>query len=516
MKAAKAMSFAIVATFLPIGPSQAAQKMLFWNETAHEMTGVYLAQAGTSSFGPNQALNDPDKSVSADERLAISGVAPGAYDVKLVDAKGRTCIVRNVDVKGTGKVAFFGGREAAHRLQVTPSLKLAAALLALLSLSAPLAAQTPKVAVSFLYLGLATAHAVPSTSLQPPLPFEEGVQGARLGVSENVATGRFLGIGFDMQEARPATEGAVLDAARAALADGRRVLVTDLPAPLLLKLADLPEAVHALILDVATADDALRGPDCRPNVLHVAPSRAMLADALMQYLVVKQWRQIMLLSGRTPPDRLYAEALRQSARKFRVKITADREWTFDPAAQQADTGHYQVNAEVALITQGESYDMLVAADEAGAFASQLAYRTNDPRPIAGSAGLVAQVWTPLYDEYGGAQLQLRFRNRAHRPMTALDFDAWVAVRAVGEAAVRGGASDAVAMATYLRGPDFQVAGYKGAALSFRPWDGQLRQPILLADDRALVAISPQPGFLHQFSTLDTLGVDQPESACHPP
>lgn len=376
-------------------------------------------------------------------------------------------------------------------------------------------AQTPKT-VPILYLGLNVAHSVPSTSLLPPPPTEEGIQGARLALAENVATGRFLGLGYDMQEARPATEAAVLDAARAGIAAGRRVLVADLPAPLLLKLADLPEAAGALILDVATSDDSLRAADCRKNVLHVAPSRAMLADALMQYLVTKEWRHIMLLTGRTPADRLYAEALRTSARKFQMKIAADREWTFNPAAQQADTGHYQINTEVADATSDETYDVLVAADEAGGFADQLAYRTRTPRPIAGSAGLVASVWTPLFDEYAGAQLQLRFRARAHRPMTDLDYDAYLAVRAIGEAAVRGATAEPGALAAYLRGPDFQLAGYKGAAMSFRPWDGQLRQPILLADDHSLVSISPQPGFLHQFNVLDTLGTDQPESACHMP
>jgi hypothetical protein len=84
----------------------AAEKMQFWNQTAHEMTGVYLAPAGTQAFGANQALNDPDKSVSGDERLDITGVAPGRYDVKLVDTKGRTCLVRNVMVKPHVKVAF--------------------------------------------------------------------------------------------------------------------------------------------------------------------------------------------------------------------------------------------------------------------------------------------------------------------------------------------------------------------------------------------------------------------------
>jgi ABC transporter substrate binding protein (PQQ-dependent alcohol dehydrogenase system) len=58
-----------------------------------------------------------------------------------------------------------------------------------------------------------------------------------------------------------------------------------------------------------------------------------------------------------------------------------------------------------------------------------------------------------------------------------------------------------------------LAAFKGVKLSFRPWDGQLRQPILLADADSLVSVSPQPGFLHQFSELDTLGIDRPETKC---
>jgi ABC transporter substrate binding protein (PQQ-dependent alcohol dehydrogenase system) len=66
----------------------------------------------------------------------------------------------------------------------------------------------------------------------------------------------------------------------------------------------------------------------------------------------------------------------------------------------------------------------------------------------------------------------------------------------------------------MRGKDFDVAGFKGTKLTFRDWDGQLRQPVLLADARSLVSVSPQQGFLHQFSELDTLGVDRPETKCH--
>jgi ABC transporter substrate binding protein (PQQ-dependent alcohol dehydrogenase system) len=68
----------------------------------------------------------------------------------------------------------------------------------------------------------------------------------------------------------------------------------------------------------------------------------------------------------------------------------------------------------------------------------------------------------------------------------------------------------------MRGKDFDLAGFKGAKLTFRDWDGQLRQPVLLADDRSLVSVSPQPGFLHPDTELDTLGIDRPETKCHMP
>ena len=399
-----------------------------------------------------------------------------------------------------------------RRLVLAVWLAAAAGVIAAL---VPAHADAPAATVPLLYLAEPPPKIVATTSLAPPVPADEGLLGARLALAEIAATGRFLGVGYDLQEVVADGDDAVLAAARAALTGGRRVLVTKLAAPLLLRVADLAEAKDAVILDIATTDDALRGADCRRNVLHVAPSRAMLADALMQYLVTKNWRHVLLLSGSAPADQLYADALRKSARKFQVKLVDDRKWNFNPAAQQADTGHFQINTEVSDATAGAAdYDVLLAADEGLAFANQLGFRTREPRPIAGSAGLVATVWTPLYDEYAAAQIQTRFRNKYKRPMTAPDINAWMAVRSIGEATTRGGGTEPAGIAAYLRGPDFQVAGYKGSPLSFRAWDGQMRQPILLADGNSLVGVSPQPGFLHQFNVLDTLGTDQPETACH--
>lgn len=86
--------------------ANAADRMRFWNLTAEEIDELYLAPAGTDQWGPNQCLNDDDKSVDADERLDLKDVKPGRYDVKLKDSKGRQCLVKNVEVKAGGKYAF--------------------------------------------------------------------------------------------------------------------------------------------------------------------------------------------------------------------------------------------------------------------------------------------------------------------------------------------------------------------------------------------------------------------------
>lgn len=385
------------------------------------------------------------------------------------------------------------------------------ALLLTLLMASPAMAAEP-VAVGIGYLALAPKRVTPQTLLDPPVA-EEGVQGARVALADNQTTGRFLNQSFALHESVQPDADAVLAAARTMLAGGERVIVTDLPAPLLLQVADLPEARDAILLDATSEDDRLRGADCRARVLHLLPSRAMLADALMQFLAVKRWRSVLLVQGPGDADRAYADALRRSARKFQLRIAADKPWTFEPGAQRTDTGHVSIGAEVARFTQGLSYDVLVVADTANEFGDDLAYRTTDPRPIAGTHGLVPAAWARPFEQWGATQLQARFQKLAGRPMTPRDFGAWMAVRAVGEAASRGASADPAAISAYLRGPKFELAAFKGSRLTFRPWDGQLRQPVLLADTRSLVSVSPQPGYLHQLSELDTLGIDQPETTC---
>jgi ABC transporter substrate binding protein (PQQ-dependent alcohol dehydrogenase system) len=114
-------------------------------------------------------------------------------------------------------------------------------------------------------------------------------------------------------------------------------------------------------------------------------------------------------------------------------------------------------------------------------------------------------------------MQDRFAARARRLMTALDMNAWVAVRMIGTAASYAQSLDPDAIMAYMRGPHFQLGAYRGLSLSVRSWNGQVRQAILLSDSgRTVVSMSPQPGFLHQFTVLDTIGTDQPETTCKLP
>src|SRR5262249_49317244 len=155
----------------------------------------------------------------------------------------------------------------------------------------------------------------------------------------------------------------------------------------------------------------------------------------------------------------------------------EKSWTFVAGARRTDTGHFAIEAEVARFTEGVGYDVLVVADEADEFGDELSYHTFDPRPVAGTQGLVSSAWSRANEQWGATQLQNRFLREAKRWMTDRDYGAWLAARAIGEAATRSKSTDPAVISAFLRNDRFDLAGYKGAPFSFRAWDGQLRQPI---------------------------------------
>jgi ABC transporter substrate binding protein (PQQ-dependent alcohol dehydrogenase system) len=335
----------------------------------------------------------------------------------------------------------------------------------------------------------------------PESPAALGLMGARLAIDDNNTTGRFTKQTFTLTEERLAPGGDPAEAARRLAAKGSVLVVSLLDAAQLLKAADS----GVTLFNAASADERLRNEDCRSNVLHTLPDRAMLADGLGQYLIAKHWAKWLLTVGSGQGDAAFAEAIRRTARRFGGRIVAERQWTFDSDSKPA--------TEVPAFTQGPDYDVVVVADEADAFGDLLPYRSWLPRPVAGTQGLVPKAWDAAAEDWGAVQLQNRFQKLARRPMTSIDYAAWVAVRAVGEAATRAKTADAAALRRMLHDPEFSVAGFKGRQLTFRDWDGQLRQPIFLAAASGLVAVAPTEGFMHPTTELDTLGTDRPETKC---
>lgn len=378
----------------------------------------------------------------------------------------------------------------------------------LLFLPCPAEAQT----VTIGYLGEQRPPVSPLGPLDQ-VAGDEGLQGARLGIADDNTTGKFLGQQFNLAEHLLKPGEDPTPAIRDLAAHGVGFVIADLDADLLLKAADTPEAAEMTLFNIRAPDDELRGANCRRNILHTIPSRAMLADALAQYLIWKRWPHWFLLVGQHPKDQSFAAAIRRAATRFGAKIVADRAWTFRPANGRADTGHVTLQTEIPAATQTGDYDVLVVADEVDEFGAYLEGRTALPRPVAGTQGLVVTGWSAVTQEWGATQLQSRFERQARRHMTPVDYAAWAAVRSVGEGATRTKSVDPEAIAAFIRGSDFLLAGFKGQGLSFRPWDGQLRQPILIAGARLLVSSSPQEGFLHQRTPLDTLGVDLEKSQC---
>ena len=347
----------------------------------------------------------------------------------------------------------------------------------------------------------------PVLSNLDPVPADKGIAGAGLALNDNATTGRFLGHKYALETIEVAPGEDLTGAARKALSKSS-LLILDMPREQLLQVADLPQAQSALLFNAAAPDVALRDDECRANLLHTLPSNAMRADALMQFVRFKRWNDLALITGPHPGDLAFATALKSSASKFGLSIDAEKPWNFD-ADMRRDAAR-----EVPLFTQdlGE-YDLLLIADETHDFGRYVAYNTWIPRPVAGSEGLVPATWSPVIEQWGAAQLQSRFRDLAGRDMRPVDFAAWAAFRSIGEAVTRTGSNDPGALRDFLLSPDFELAGFKGRPLSYRTWNGQLRQPIPLVTDRAVVAQAPLPGYLHQRSEMDTLGLDRPESAC---
>ena len=347
----------------------------------------------------------------------------------------------------------------------------------------------------------------PTLSNLDPIPEDLGVAGALTGLKDNQTTGKFLGQTYELEVVDVWLGDDANSAAQELLAKSP-YLILDAPAGIQTEIARLDAASGAILFNASEGDIALRDASCSANLLHTLPSDAMRTDALAQLFVKKRWKDVVMIAGTYPEDVAYAAAMRRSLTKFGLKLQGEKEWAFDADMRR------NAKDEVPLFTQDfGDYDAMVLADEVHDFGRYVLYNTWEARPVTGSEGLSALTWSPVIEQWGAAQLQSRFEKQHARQIQSRDYAAWAAIRTLGEAVTRTNAGDVDTLRAYILGPDFELAGFKGRPLTYRTWNGQLRQPIALAHPRALVAQAPLDGFLHQTNELDTLGIDKPESKC---
>jgi ABC transporter substrate binding protein (PQQ-dependent alcohol dehydrogenase system) len=342
----------------------------------------------------------------------------------------------------------------------------------------------------------------------PVRPLGRAVRGAELGIADAQQIGGVINVNFTLRYASGADTAELAATVGGWVAEGVHFVLVDLPGAEMLSLADAVADLPVTLFNVSAFENRLRGQACRANVIHAIPSTQMLTDAVVQYLVSKNWRNILVLQGPSEADAETAAALQRSVAFFGARIVDTRPILLsnDPRARE--------EGNMALVTAGANYDVAYVIDNDGEFARAYApYQATTPRPVVGASGLVPLAWHWSWERAGAPQVNDRFEDLHGRRMDDRDWAAWTAVRAVTQGALRSQSTEYQPMLDFILGERMNLDGAKGFPLNVRPWDHQMRQAILLATGNAVIALAPIEGFLHQTNDLDTLGVDAPQSEC---
>jgi len=380
-------------------------------------------------------------------------------------------------------------------------------------------APNPRTALPIGYIREVGDHPRPASRMDVE-PLDAGISGAKMAIDENNAGGQFTGELYSLDVSTVASPDKAVETLQKFYDSGHHYIIVDASADTLLKLSDFAKDNDILLFNIRAEDVSLRQENCRANIMHVVPDRYMLADALAQYLVTQKWTNWLLVHGSTPGDLAYSDAIRRAAGRFGATIVDDREYKDLSGGRRDDVGTIppgkQASADEAFAANPQ-YQVIVVADEDQLFGPYMPYRGGaDPRPVAGTTGLTATTWSPGHEKWGATQANNHFQKDYKRLMLPIDYQGYVAARTIGEAVTRNTGADFATVAAFIHGPELQLAPFKGIKQQYRPWDGQFRQPILIATGKVPVSMSPQRGFPHASHAeieMDTLGIDQPESKC---
>jgi ABC transporter substrate binding protein (PQQ-dependent alcohol dehydrogenase system) len=341
----------------------------------------------------------------------------------------------------------------------------------------------------------------------PLLPWGRPFAAAEQAIKETAFSGSALKLRFELLKREAADATAMVEIVKAMVTAGVHYVIVDADGAVMADVAKRTAGLPVTLFNIAAQDDALRGAQCSAKLLHVIPNHAMLTDALAQYLVLRRWSNVLVLQGPLPADAAFAAAWARSAKRLGLKIVDTRPFKLGLDPRERELNNLQ------LLTGSKDYDAVFVADTDGEFARNVPYQTAKPRIVVGASGLVADAWHWSWERDGARQLNNRLLKAAGRHVTSYDWAAWMAVKSIVEAVVRAGTPDYAKSYAYLRGPDIVIDGFKGFRMGYRPWDGQLRQPILLNTGNYAIAVAPIEGFLDPVNNLDTLGFDARETAC---
>src|SRR5262245_25601548 len=379
--------------------------------------------------------------------------------------------------------------------------------------AAPAAAAQTK-PMRIYYLGKEYEEPLPLSYAEKPI-IDKGIQGARLMLKEANQAGALVGSSFELVEAIVPEGGDVVAKAKNILKNGDAFIIADLEPTDLIAVADLPEAKNSVLMNIRSSATSLRQEQCRANVFHVIPDYAMRADALAQYLIWKKWPRWFVIRRDTPQDKDYLAQVKRAALRFGGKVVEDKIYDLPPGARNLDSGHQQIQAQIPMETEtAPEHDVVWVINSDDDFGDYLLYRTYLPRPVVGTQGLQATAWDKSYTESGAMHFQNAIPRIAKRQPVERDYTAWLGFRALADSAMKSGKSTPAEIKAYMLSDQFKLEGFKGQAMSFRTWDHQMRQPIVLGGGtRVPVSTSPQEGFLHPTNVTDTLGFDKPETKC---
>ena len=338
-------------------------------------------------------------------------------------------------------------------------------------------------------------------------PEDLGIKGAQIAIIDSNKSAKFLNQNFTLESKISFDENELIKTFEEFIKNKNSYVLLNVEDELLEKLLKNPLSKDALLINASSQNTNLRKTICQNNLLHTSASNAMLYDGLVQFLVKRDFKKIFLLSGKNSKDLQIKEDIKRAAKKFGAKIVIEKEWDNNSDIRRKATDEFPV------FTQAKNYDVILLADYYGDFGEFVYFNSWLPRPVAGTQGLTPVLWHKVIEQWGAAQMQSRFEKFSSRWMESRDYSNWLAIRTIITSISKTKTADLKTNLDYIYSDDFDVAAYMGRKLSFRDYNGQIRVPISLVQPRALISTSPQVGFLHPITDLDTLGIAPFEMEC---